>query len=80
MKFGPCALDVPVDKDLYVAVDVYGTTKRVQIIQCGGIQGFYEIKLHQGRVGEAKGYSLLYHAIENTANQNSGKTILRYST
>lgn len=35
MKFGPCALDVPVDKDLFVAVDVYGTTKRVQIIQCG---------------------------------------------
>ena len=75
MKFGPCALDVPVDKDLYVAVDVYGTTKRVQIIQCGGIQGFYEIKLPQGRVGEAKGYSLLYHAIENTANQNSRKLL-----
>ena len=36
IKFGPCALDVPVDKDLYVAVDVYGTTKKVQIIQCGG--------------------------------------------
>jgi len=35
MKFGPCALDVPVDQDLYVAVDVYGTTKKVQIIQCG---------------------------------------------
>lgn len=35
IKFGPCALDVPVDRDLYVAVDVYGTTKRVQIIQCG---------------------------------------------
>lgn len=34
MKFGPCAL-VPIDKDLYVAVDVYGTTKKVQIIQCG---------------------------------------------
>ncbi|KAJ7374783.1 Neuralized-like protein 2 [Desmophyllum pertusum] len=35
MKFGPCAIDVPIDKDLFVAVDVYGTTKKVQIIQCG---------------------------------------------
>ena len=35
-KFGPCATDVPADADLFVAVDVYGITKEVRIIQCGG--------------------------------------------
>ena len=35
-KFGPCASGLPLDKDLYVAIDVYGITKEVKIIQCGG--------------------------------------------
>ena len=47
IKFGPCALDVPVDKDLYVAVDVYGTTKKVQIIQCGGQNITFDIHVVQ---------------------------------
>lgn len=63
MKFGPCALDVPVDKDLFVAVDVYGTTKRVQIIQCGGIYMYnFSMKLNCPRVGKLRpggGFSLI---------------------
>lgn len=35
-KFGPCASDLPVDSNLYAAVDIYGTTKAIKIIQSGG--------------------------------------------
>lgn len=34
-KFGPCATNVPANS--YAAVDVYGSTKSVRIIQCGGM-------------------------------------------
>ncbi|EDO31830.1 predicted protein [Nematostella vectensis] len=36
-KFGPCATDLPSDSELFVTLDVYGSTKAVKIIQCGAV-------------------------------------------
>lgn len=41
-KFGPCASGVP--PNVYAAVDVYGSTKGVKIIPCGG--KFYVLEIY----------------------------------
>ena len=38
VQYGPCADNIPANEDVYAALDLYGTTSQIRIINCSGIK------------------------------------------